>query len=435
MDRSTVKDPIIAYRDIPYKRLESQQKFHDSESRFKGFSGPIGSGKSQALVQQAIKLCMKNPGRTGLLGAPTFQMLRDATQKPLFETLEQAGLCFSFNKSEGAVQLQESRSTILLRSLDEYEHLRGTNLAWFGVDELSYTHEAAWLRLEGRLRDRRAPHLCGFAAWTPKGFDWVYRRFIQDQSGSYEVIRAKPFENTHLLEAVPDFYERLRKTYDPLFFEQEVLGEYINQGGGKVYRNFLRSTHLRPCEIDAGKPLLWALDFNVNPMCSIIAQIDGGKALVLNEIELADATTEQACEEFSGLYKQYLRNIRIYGDASGSNSHSTGSSDYEIIQKFFKSRFGLTPVQRVPQKNPLIRDRVSLLNAKLLNMDGETNLFVDPKCKGLIADFEELSYKEGSMIPDKEKDSKRSHLSDALGYLLWQEFRSAPIESEKVRIF
>jgi hypothetical protein len=130
-----------------------------------------------------------------------------------------------------------------------------------------------------------------------------------------------------------------------------------------------------------------------------------------------------------------LRNIRIYGDASGSNSHSTGSSDYEIIQKFFKSRFGLTPVQRVPQKNPLIRDRVSLLNAKLLNMDGETNLFVDPKCKGLIADFEELSYKEGSMIPDKEKDSKRSHLSDALGYLLWQEFRSAPIEPEKVRIF
>jgi hypothetical protein len=39
------------------------------------------------------------------------------------------------------------------------------------------------------------------------------------------------------------------------------------------------------------------------------------------------------------------------------------------------------------------------------------------------------------MIPDKEKDSKRSHLSDALGYLLWQEFRSAPIEPEKVRIF
>jgi hypothetical protein len=36
--------------------LASQRKFHDSAARFKGFSGPIGSGKSQALCHEAIKL-------------------------------------------------------------------------------------------------------------------------------------------------------------------------------------------------------------------------------------------------------------------------------------------------------------------------------------------------------------------------------------------
>src|SRR5262249_54132640 len=41
---------------IPYKPLPSQRKFHNSEARFKGFSGPIGSGKSQALCQEAIRL-------------------------------------------------------------------------------------------------------------------------------------------------------------------------------------------------------------------------------------------------------------------------------------------------------------------------------------------------------------------------------------------
>ncbi len=43
-------------RDIKYRPLPSQQKFHDSAARFKGFSGPIGSGKSQALCHEAIKL-------------------------------------------------------------------------------------------------------------------------------------------------------------------------------------------------------------------------------------------------------------------------------------------------------------------------------------------------------------------------------------------
>jgi len=58
---------------IEYTPLESQKKFHASKARFKGFSGPIGSGKSQALCQEAIKLSYQNPGRTGLIGAPTYQ--------------------------------------------------------------------------------------------------------------------------------------------------------------------------------------------------------------------------------------------------------------------------------------------------------------------------------------------------------------------------
>ena len=59
-------------REIEYHPLESQQKFHHSEARFKGFSGPIGSGKSAALCHEAIKLSYVNAGRTGLIGAPTY---------------------------------------------------------------------------------------------------------------------------------------------------------------------------------------------------------------------------------------------------------------------------------------------------------------------------------------------------------------------------
>ena len=72
---------------IEYAPLPSQARFHRSRARFKGFSGSIGSGKSQALCQEAIRLSYLNPGRTGLIGAPTYPMLRDATLAALSEIL------------------------------------------------------------------------------------------------------------------------------------------------------------------------------------------------------------------------------------------------------------------------------------------------------------------------------------------------------------
>jgi len=113
---------------------------------------------------------------------------------------------------------------MLFRAVDEYERLRGTNLAWFGVDELTYCQQEAWVVLEGRLRDPKAKRLCGFGVWTPKGYDWVYRRFLAEPVEGYEAVVAEPFENRFLLERVPDFYERLKRSYDEKYYQQEVLG-------------------------------------------------------------------------------------------------------------------------------------------------------------------------------------------------------------------
>jgi hypothetical protein len=113
---------------------------------------------------------------------------------------------------------------MLLRSMEEFDRLRGTNLAWFGLDELTYTREEAWTRLEARLRDPHAKELCGFAVWTPQGHDWVYRRFIESPRSGYDVIKAAPFENRYVLDVVPDYYERLKTSYDEHFYLQEVPG-------------------------------------------------------------------------------------------------------------------------------------------------------------------------------------------------------------------
>ncbi len=125
------------------------------------------------------------------MGAPTYPMLRDATLTSFLEILNVNGLPHELNKSESVLVMKDTGSRIYFRAVDDFERLRGTNLAWFGLDELTYTAEEAWLRLEGRLRDPKGSRLCGFAVWTPKGFDWVYRRFIRDCVDGYEVTIAE----------------------------------------------------------------------------------------------------------------------------------------------------------------------------------------------------------------------------------------------------
>jgi hypothetical protein len=403
-----------------FRPLPSQTKFNALGSRFKGFSGPVGSGKSAALCFESIRQAYLNGSRQGLLAAPTYAMLRDATLASLFGMLDEQDIDVELRKSDGELEFPGADTTVLLRSLEEPERLRGTNLAWFGVDELSYTREDGWLRLEARLRDPRAERLCGFGVWTPQGHDWIYKRFINAPVNGYGCTLAKPFENKHLLGRTPDYYERLENSYDPRFYKQEVLGEYLNSRADRVYHCFDRTLHVVRHAYNPARPLYWSLDFNVSPMSSVLAQEVGGKLIVVDEIVLDRATTEEACQEFENRYRGHAAGLEIFGDASGRNMHTTGSSDYSMLQTFLY-RGGFRNVKiRVPSKNPPVLSRVQRVNGSLTNSLGEVRLEIDPRCKELIKDFEEVLFKPDSGVIDKVRDLRRTHVSDALGYLVWE---------------
>ncbi len=340
------------------------------------------------------------------------------------EILEESELPFVLNKSTNTLTMEYGGSKVLFRALDEYERLRGPNLAWFGIDELTYTPEEAWLRLEARLRDPKAAQLCGFGVCTPKGFNWVYRRFRSEPVRGYALIEAAPFENRHLLKATPDYYERLKASYDENFYQQEVLGKYLNLQAGQVYYAFDRHENVGDFEVSADQPLLWSWDFNINPMCSVICQRDGDVILALDEIVLRTSSTPEVWEEFVQRYSKHRGGVRVYGDASGSHAQTaTGTSDFKMIRQFLARNRALGGELVTAPSNPPVRDRVNAVNAHLRNALGERRLFVNRKCRELIQDFEQVCYKPDSGQIDKDSDPRRTHLSDALGYLVWQEFR------------
>src|SRR4051794_23168902 len=79
----------IRQRRTQIAALPSQQRFFASTAFTKGFSGPVGSGKTYALCYEALQCTARNPGRVGLIGAPTYPMLRDVTLTTMLEILEE----------------------------------------------------------------------------------------------------------------------------------------------------------------------------------------------------------------------------------------------------------------------------------------------------------------------------------------------------------
>ena len=150
---------------------------------------------------------------------------------------------------------------------------------------------------------------------------------------------------------------------------------------------------------------------------------------------LSRASTYEAIEEFERRFPSHKSGLVVYADATGARLQTSGTTDVAILTSHFRNGgYGVVEF-RIPKSNPAVRDRVTLMNAKLETAAGERRLRVHPRCKELIKDFERVTYKENSQVIDKDRDPKRTHLSDALGYLVWQEsYRPGTIGERGLRL-
>jgi hypothetical protein len=273
-----------------------------------------------------------------------------------------------------------------------------------------------------------------FAVWTPKGYDWVYKRFISplDKLPEHEAMLAAPGENHVMLSNSPDYYEQLKSSYDPLFYRQEALGEYLNTQSGRVYHGWSEANQDATLRYVPAEGLCWSLDFNVDPMAAIVAQFLNGRVHVLRELFLRNSDTISMCERFEQIAQPFADAYRaangtalpvtVYGDATGEARSTSSKTDYDLIREYLRSRSQFKMRFDYPRSNPPVRDRVNSVNAMLNNARGDIRIRVHPDCRELITDFLEVSWKQGALNfqLDKVTDKTRTHLSDALGYMIWQ---------------
>lgn len=267
---------------------QKQMQFVGAPEHYLGFVGGIGSGKTWAGCIRAMMAASGQIGNQtiqtpnlGVVTAPTYTMLRDATLRTFLDL--GAGAIKDYHRSDNRVTLTNG-SEVLFRSTEHPERLRGTTAAWWFGDEAALYDAGVWQIMIGRLRQFGQQ---GYAwiATSPKGRNWVWTKFVRDQGDSpdYRLIKARTRDNVHLAQ---DFIAGLYNEYSGDFAAQELDGEFV-AFEGLIYPEFQREVHITRETIDMRqyKRLIAGVDWGfTNPGVMLIGGIDGdGSLTVLHE--------------------------------------------------------------------------------------------------------------------------------------------------------
>ena len=256
------------------------------------------------------------------------------------------------------------------------------------------------------------------------GISWLFDKIIRPWQArelvDTQLFGASIYDNPHVLRSELD---RLESVYIEGSIARRIRlnGEWLpGLSGSRAYASFdsMLNVGEHP-PINLYRPLIWTLDFNVEPMCSLIGQRDGPLFRIYKELYLDEGSTPDAIEAFYNWAPPIFNEVWIYGDATSQRRVSqTGVSDYTLIQNELRNH-RIANRLKIPEVNPRINDRINAVNSAC-RYQGDINLRVDPSCRELISDLEQvLRSPDGAIKKVKNKKDpyfKRTHLSDALGY-------------------
>ena len=416
-----------------YKLLKSRREFleipHDYTLDVAVYQGGYGSGKTFSGSLLGILLALKFPGIRGLVGAQTYTLVRDTTLQTYLDNFGFVeGIDYTWSATMQMLTFS-NHSEILFRHFDEPDKLKSLNLGFVEIEEMSDIPYDTFKMLLSRMRQKIKPQWKNFRyrifghtnPETQKG--WVYQTFVENPPPNYRLISAPTTQNIYLPEG---YCDELKKLYDEEYYNIFVLAKTGNYSSGLVVKDFTNE-NIKDITYQPEMDLYISCDFNVDPMCWVLAHKTEDKVFYFDEIAMENTTTAKACEEICHRYPNHKGNVIINGDASGDNRSCTSEyTNYVIIKKKFL-QYGYDVDIRIKAFNPPIKNRIMAFNAKVKSADGEVCLFVDKKCEKLLYNIYNLRYREGSSKIDlptyqQIKQSKElkflSHPFDAASYLV-----------------
>lgn len=398
--------PADFERRFDLSRNPKQAEFVYSPAKFNFYVGGVGAGKTFAGALRAVNYALGMPGSIGVIGAPTYMMLTDATAREFFNVLPPAAIA-QHNRGRGVLTLTNG-SEIFFRSMDNPDRLRGIEIAWFWLDEAPYCSYYSWTVAKGRLRQQGFPGW-GWATGTPRGKDGFYYDFEGKRKKGHHLFRASTHANAHNLP--PGYIEGL--DYAGSFYKQEIEGLFTAYEG-LVYA-FDEAIHVGHLKDPRQRVrTIGGIDWGYkNPSVLLPIALDGDdRAYVLDEFYASRKTIDDICEKAIAMTRRY-----------GVEVWYAGPDEPEHIEtlRYRLQRDGLS-CRVMPADNSIIAGIQTVTTFLTVRDDGRAGLYIHASnCPQTLSEFGQYAYKEPNKRlrnVDEKPEKVYDHSMDALRYAL-----------------
>lgn len=422
----------MSAHDITYNRLPYQRDFDESTKFYDCLFSGYGGGKTFALVMKLLKLAAINRGLAGGLLVPTLKMFKRDVIPTFSDILRPAGLSFKYHSSDACIRVPALAAEIyIFHSEDDGESIRGPNLAYGGVNEVTLCSEPAFKAFLARVRIKDAKLRQIAMSGTPEGFNWAYDMFIAEARPDTDVFYGDMRLNVHIAES---YAELLLSSYDDIMSQLYVEGKFVNKTAGAALYKFNRARHTADnISKLPGLPVWVNVDFNVAPMAATLynrmpdavddlarlrdkfpkANLGYHKLRGFDEICIDGSDTWELCRQIKEKAGKDAE-IVLFPDPAG-NARKTSAldniTDIEIMEGegFEDIRYEtkisvrecLNSSNAFLQRNQVVFDRI--------------------KCKETIKDLEQCILKPGTNQLDK-KNPKRTHWLDGFKNMINHEW-------------
>lgn len=399
----------ISYEPLPAQRLI----FEDDVTETLLHAGGLGSGKSYNLCMKLLRLSFLNKGHAGGLLCPDFPMFKKDIL-PTFEMIFEAnGLKrkrhWWYNGQDHTYKFSWNTKPIYIFTGEK--DIAGPNLGYGGVNEFSLI---TWEKINQFLRRIRtvSPYKQKILAGTPEDkHGWLqdYVTMMNAQAelnpDKFKIIFGDTDENIHI---DTEYGKTLEYMLDAKALKVFKQGMIIKLSGDLFYYSFERDKNITHNAVHMPGSTVYAnMDFNVGRMTTTFAHRNGLYDDFFDEVELrGNSDTHQMAMYIKQKYG--IQNVVLTIDASGKNRRTSGASDYQILLDHGFSRQNV----RFKSQNPRFRERQLLVNGRL----DKGLIRINPKCKTLIKDLEQVEQNRLTFEKVKDKDGKLTHASDTLDY-------------------
>lgn len=323
--------------------------FHNKD-RYLLLWGGRGSSKSDFTAKKLIYRCLNDKYFRYILIRNTYSTIKDSQYQTIKDIISGFGLAHLFQFKEYPLEIIciKNGNKLYARGCDEVakiKSIKDPSGAWY--EEANEIKKSDFLTITTAIRTTKADYLQEILTFNPECDEphaedfWINEMFFkerQDKSFNSQIEVTLPTgeqlitrytshhttyqDNRWCSKEFIAFLEQL-KGFDPYYYDVFTLGIW---GTKKIERPFATQynpkKHLDTVKCDPAKPLIMALDFNLDPFGAIFLHkwrdASGEHVHAIGEATIKNASIFDMAEEVKTKYRSFIPTMEITGDYTGT---------------------------------------------------------------------------------------------------------------------